>query len=66
MSVAKVIEIHAEGNSIEDAAAAALGEAAKTVDQIRTIYIDGIQAIVENNKITRYRLNTKITFVVKS
>jgi hypothetical protein len=66
MSVAKVIEIHAEGSSIEEAAAAALGEAAKTVDQIKTLYIKDIQAIIENNKITRYRLNTKITFVINN
>ena len=66
MSIAKVIEIHAEGSSIEEAAAAALGEAAKTVDQIKSLYIDGIQAVVENNKITKYRINTKVTFVIKN
>jgi flavin-binding protein dodecin len=66
MSVAKVIEIHAEGSTIEEATAAALGEAAKTVDQIRSIYIEDIQALVENNKITKYRINTKVTFVIKN
>ncbi|MBE0575754.1 MAG: dodecin domain-containing protein [Desulfuromonadales bacterium] len=66
MSIAKVIEIHVEGSSIEEAAAAALGEAAKTVDQIRSLYIEDIQAIVENNKIAKYRLNTKVTFVIKN
>ncbi len=66
MSIAKVIEIHSEGSTIEDATAAALKEASKTVNEIRSIYLEGIQAIVRDNKITSYRVNAKITFVVKS
>ncbi len=65
MSVAKVIEIHSEGQSIEAAAEAALTEASKSVQQIRNLYIKDIQAIVENNKITKYRINAKLTFVVQ-
>ena len=64
MSVVKVIEIHAEGSTIERAAEAALQEAAKSVNQIKSIYIDDLQAIVEGNKIVKYRVNTKISFVV--
>ena len=44
MSVVKVIEIHAEGSTIEGAAEAALKEAAKSVNQIKNIYIDDLQA----------------------
>ena len=66
MSVAKVIEIHSEGNSIEGAAEAALEEASKTVDQIRSLYIEDIKVIVKDNKISKYRLNTKVSFVVKN
>ncbi len=65
MSVAKVIEIHAEGKTMEDAANAALKEAAKTVDNIKSLYIQDIQAIVESNQITKYRINAKLTFVIK-
>ena len=64
MSVVKVIEIHAEGSTIEGAAEAALQETAKSVNQIKSIYIEDLQAIVEGNKIVKYRVNTKITFVV--
>ena len=64
MSVVKVIEIHAEGSTIEGAAEAALQEAAKSVNQIKSIYIEDLQAIVEGNKIVKYRVNTKISFVV--
>ena len=66
MSIAKVIEVHAEGSSIEEAVEAALGEAAKTVDQIRSLYIEDIKVIVKDNKIAKYRLNTKVTFVIKN
>ncbi len=64
MSVAKVIEILAEGSSIEDATESALKEASKSVQDIKHIYIKEFQALVENNQIVRYRLNAKVTFVV--
>jgi hypothetical protein len=64
MSVAKVIEVLAEGDSIEAAAQAAVAEAAKTVRNIKTVYITDFQGIVENGSIAKYRVNAKVTFVV--
>jgi flavin-binding protein dodecin len=64
MSVAKVIEILSEGKTIEDAVNAAVKEAASTVRNVRNVYIENIQAIVEESKVVKYRVNTKITFVV--
>jgi flavin-binding protein dodecin len=65
-SVAKVIEIIAESDkSWDDAAQNALTEAAKTVNDIKEIWVGGMKAIVENNRITRYRLTARITFVLK-
>lgn len=65
-SIAKVIEVIAESEkSWDDAVKNALAEAAKTVDDIREIWISGMKAIVENNKVVRYRLTAKITFVLK-
>ena len=65
MSVVKVIEVLAESNkSWEDAAQQAVTEASQTVNNIKSIYIKDMQAIVENDKINRYRLNTKISFMV--
>lgn len=66
MSIAKVIEVLAEGDSIESAVESAVQEAASTVRQIKHVYIDGIQAIVENNEIQKYRINAKVTFVVEN
>lgn len=66
-SIAKVIEVIAESEkSWDDAVKNALAEAAKTVDDIREIWISGMKAIVENNKVVRYRLTAKITFVLKA
>ncbi len=66
MSVVKILEILAESTkSWEDATHMAVAEAAKTVDNIQNVYIAEMKAIVENNKIVRYRVNTKISFVVK-
>ena len=64
MSIAKVIEVLAEGDSIEAAAQSAVTEASKTVRNIRHVYINEMQARVENNKITKYRINAKVTFVI--
>jgi len=63
MSIVKVIEVLSESKeSWEDATRQALQEAAKTLHNIRSIYIENMQAIVENNKITGYRINAKISF----
>lgn len=66
MSIAKVIEILAEGDSIEAAIESAVAEASQTVKNIRHVYLNEVQAIVENNTVTKYRVNAKVTFVVGS
>jgi flavin-binding protein dodecin len=65
MSIAKVIEVLAEGPTIEDAMAQAVKDASKTMRSIKHVYVEGIQGIVEDGKITKYRVNTKLTFVVE-
>ena len=65
MSIAKVIEVISEGNSVDDAVKAAVKEASQTVRGIKQVYIEGIQAIVEDDKVVKYRINAKITFVVE-
>ena len=66
MSVAKVIELLAEGDSLEDAISDAVKEAAKSVREVRSVYVDGIQALVEDGKVSKYRVNCKVSFVVHS
>jgi flavin-binding protein dodecin len=65
MSLAKVIEILAEGDSVEDAIENGIKEASETVRDIKHVYVEGIQAIVDGNKVKKYRLNLKLTFVLE-
>ena len=64
MAIAKVIEVLAEGETIEAAVESAVGEASKTVRNIKNVYLDDIQALVDGDTITGYRVNAKVTFVV--
>ena len=65
MSIAKVIEVLAEGDSIENAVQSAVSDASSTVRSIKHVYIEGMQAIVEDNQVKKYRINAKLTFVVE-
>ncbi len=66
MAVVKVIELLSESaNGWEAAAQEAVSEASKTIDNIQSVYVSNMQAIVENDKIVNYRLNVKISFIVK-
>ena len=63
MALLKVIELLAESEKgWEDAANIAVREASKTLRNIRSVYIKNMNAEVANGKITRYRLNCKISF----
>lgn len=65
-SIAKVIEVIAESDKgWEDAARNAVAEAGRTVENIRSLWIDNMTAVVEDGRITRYRVNAKVTFLLK-
>ena len=65
MTTLKVIEVMTESEkSWEDAAQRAVNQAAETVRNIRSIYIQDMESKVKNNKITEYRINAKISFVL--
>ncbi len=66
MAVLKVIELLANSDeSWEDAAKKAVAQAAKSVDNIRSVYISEQSATVKDGKIESYRVNAKVTFEVK-
>lgn len=66
MTMLKVIEVLAQSDrSWEDAAQQAVLNASKTVHDIRSIYIENLEATVENGKIAKYRINGKISFVLE-
>jgi flavin-binding protein dodecin len=63
MSVLKVVEIL--GNSTvswEDAVNQVIKEASKTIKNIKSVYIQDMQAMVKDNKVSEYRINAKVTF----
>lgn len=66
MSIAKVIELIAEGDTLQGAIESAAKEASKTLKNVRSVYVEGIQGLVENGKVTSYRVNAKVTFVIES
>lgn len=67
MSVLKVIEILGNSNtSFEDAVQNVISEASKTVKDIKSVYIQDMQVSVKDNKISEYRVNTKVTFGIKN
>jgi len=66
MAVLKVIEVLANSDeSWEDATKKAVAEAAKSVKNIRSVYVNEQSATVDDGKIKEYRVNVKITFEVK-
>jgi flavin-binding protein dodecin len=63
MQILKVLEIMSNSAvSWEDAAQSAVTEASKTLHNIRSIYVQDQTAVVENGKITEYRITAKLTF----
>jgi dodecin len=61
--IVKVIEIMSESpNSWEEATQNVVSEASKTLRNIRSVYVKEFTASVENDKVTSYRVNAKVTF----
>ena len=66
MSVVKVIELMADSTkNWEDATQVAVTEASKTVDNIKSVYVKNLQAIVDDKNIVKYRVNVKVSFKVQ-
>lgn len=66
MAVLKVIEVLADSDkSWEDATRIGVEKASKTVKNIRSAYVQEQSVQVIDNKVSRYRVNLKISFVVE-
>ena len=66
MTVAKVIELTAASpKSIEDAVEQGIKRADTTLDQIESAWLQDIKAVVKNGKIAEWRVNMKVTFLLK-
>lgn len=67
MSVAKVIELTTSSTTgIEDAVKAGLIKCAESVKNIQGAWVNEIKVVTdENGNISEWRVNLKVTFVVK-
>ena len=66
MAVAKVTEITSSSTkSFEDAVRVGIARAHKTLDNIKSAWIQEQKLKIERGKITEYRVNMKVTFVLK-
>ena len=66
MSVAKITEISATSKkSFEDAVASGIERASETLENVQGAWIDGFKVDVKNGKVDKYRVNMKVTFVLK-
>lgn len=65
MAVAKVTEIIASSTkSFEDAVAIGIARANKTLKNVRGAWIKEQKVVVENGKITEFRVDMRVTFVL--
>jgi flavin-binding protein dodecin len=65
-SVVKVIEVIAQSDQgFDDAVRNAVREAARTVTGIKSVWVENLSAKVEGDRITSYRANCKVSFVIK-
>jgi len=65
MSVAKVMEITSESpESFEHAIRVGIKRASNTVENIRSAWVKEQQVTVEDGRITSYRVNLKVTFIL--
>jgi flavin-binding protein dodecin len=67
MAVAKVTEITASSTkSFEDAIRVGIARADKTLKNIKSVWIQEQKVKVERGKITEFRVNMKVTFVLNN
>ncbi len=66
MSVAKVTEISSSSKvSFEDAIQHGIARASKTLDGIQGAWIKEQQVVCDGEEINEYRVNMKVTFILK-
>ena len=66
MSVAKVTEITSASNKgLEDAIESGIKRADKTLDKIKGAWVQQITVECDDGKITEWRVNMKVSFVLK-
>lgn len=66
MSVARVTEIIASSKkSFDDAVTQGIKRASKTLKDVTAAWVASQEAMVDNGKITEYRVRLKLTFILR-
>lgn len=66
MSVARVTEINSSSEkSFEDACEKGIQRATETLKNVRGAWIESQKLVVKDGKISEYRVNMRVTFVLK-
>ncbi len=66
MSVAKVTEIISSSpTSFDDAVAKGVARAAETLKNVEGAWVQNQSVTVKGNKVTEYRVNLKVTFILQ-
>jgi flavin-binding protein dodecin len=66
MSVAKVIEVTASSTqSFEDAIQKGISRTSKTLEKVSGAWIQEQKVVVTDGKVSEYRVNMKVTFVLE-
>jgi dodecin len=66
MSIVRSIEVIAQSpQGFDQACKEAIKEASQTLRGIKSFWIKNAECVVENDQITMYRVNGKISFVVE-
>ena len=66
MSVARVTEIIAASpKSFDDALKIGVARANKTLENVKSAWVENQKVDIENGKITQYRVELKVTFILK-
>ena len=63
MSIVKTIELSGRSSdSFADAVRQTVERAARTIRNLRSVWVKEFEAVVENNGVTQFRVNVKISF----
>ncbi len=66
MSVAKVTEIiSSSSTSFDDAVAQGVVRASETLKNVESAWVQSQQVTVKDGKVSEYRVNLKVTFILK-
>ena len=67
MSVARITEISSSSTkSFDDAITVGIARAQKTLENVSGAWVKSQKVVCQNGKITEYRVNLKVTFVLKA